>query len=244
MKNKYSIRDKFPKKFPKLSKRKKAISDSFMKLWHKEIKKFSLIENFNHNYVAKSKAITKKNNNVLEVGAGIGNHLRYEKFLNQNYHCLKLRDNMIKEIKKKFPKVKCIKANIEKKTNFKNNYFDRIHAIHVLEHLTNLPKALDEIYRIIKPDGIFQVVIPCDPGFLYSIARKISAERIFKKKFKIDYKWFIEREHINTPKEILYLIKERFSIIEKKYFPFLIPSINFNLVLGLTLKPIKFYKYA
>jgi ubiquinone/menaquinone biosynthesis C-methylase UbiE len=231
---------KFPKKLKKLSKKKKIISDSFMKLWHLELKKNFFIENFNHNYVAKSNIILKKKIKTLEIGAGIGNHLYYEKLLNQNYYCIEIRNNMIQEIKKKFPQVKCIKGDIQKKTNFSNNYFDKIHAIHVLEHLSNLPKCIDEIYRLIKPEGIFQIVIPCDPGFLYSIARKISAERIFKKKFKMDYKWFIEREHINTPKEILSLIKNKFKIIDKKYFPFLIPSINFNLCLGVTLKPIKF----
>jgi hypothetical protein len=52
----------------------------------------------------------------------------------------------------------------------------------------------------------------------------------------MDYKWFIKREHINTPQEIFVLIKEKFNIVDKKYFPFLIPFINFNLALGLTLK--------
>lgn len=230
---------KFPKKIKKLSKKRKIISDSFMKLWHQELKKFSIIENFNHNYVAKSNILSKKKIKTLEIGAGIGNHLRYEKRLNQDYYCIEIRHNMIKEIQKNFPNVKCIKGDIQKRSNFVNNYFDKIHAIHVLEHLPNLPRCINEVYRLIKPSGIFQIVIPCDPGFLYSIARKISAERIFKKKFKMDYKWFIEREHINTPEEILFLIKDKFKIIHKKYFPFLIPSINFNLCLGLTLMPIK-----
>lgn len=238
-KNTYSIKDRFPKKIQKLSLKKKNISNSFMKLWHQKLKKFTLIENFNHNYVAKFNIVLKKNIKTLEIGAGIGNHLHYEKMLNKNYYCIEILNNMIQEIKKKFPQVTCIKGDIQKKTNFDNNYFDKIHAIHVLEHLPNLPKCIDEVYRLIKPNGIFQVVIPCDPGFLYSIARKISAERIFKKKFKIDYKWFIEREHINTPEEILFLIKNKFKIIDKKYFPFLVPSINFNLCLGLTLKPLK-----
>ena len=239
MKNTHSIKNRFPKKIPKLSAKKKKISNSFMKLWHQKLKKITLIENFNHNYVAKSNIVLKKNIKTLEIGAGIGNHLYYERLLNKNYYCIEIRNNMIQEIKKKFPQVTCIKGDIQKKTNFDNNYFNKIHAIHVLEHLPNLPKCIDEIYRLIKPNGIFQVVIPCDPGFLYSIARKISAERIFKKKFKMNYKWFIEREHINTPEEILFLIKNKFKIIDKKYFPFLIPSINFNLCLGLTLKPHK-----
>lgn len=31
-----------------------------MKLWHQELKKFTLIENFNHNYVAKANIVPKK----------------------------------------------------------------------------------------------------------------------------------------------------------------------------------------
>lgn len=56
----FNIKNRFPKKLPLLSKRKKIISDTFMKLWHQELKKFQLIENFNHNYVARSKIIPKK----------------------------------------------------------------------------------------------------------------------------------------------------------------------------------------
>lgn len=58
----FNIKNRFPKKLPLLSKRKKIISDTFMKLWHQELKKFQLIENFNHNYVARSKIIPKKKN--------------------------------------------------------------------------------------------------------------------------------------------------------------------------------------
>ena len=53
-------------------------------------------------------------------------------------------------------------------------------AIHVLEHLPNLPKALTEVHRSIKKTGTFQVVIPFERGFAYQIAREISAKRIFQ----------------------------------------------------------------
>lgn len=44
--------------------------------------------------------------------------------------------------------------------NFPSNYFDVIQAHHVLEHIPNLPQIIDEIYRIIKPNGIFYVTVP------------------------------------------------------------------------------------
>jgi hypothetical protein len=65
MKNTHSIKNRFPKKIPKLSVKKKKISNSFMKLWHQKLKKITLIENFNHNYVAKSNIVLKKNIKTL-----------------------------------------------------------------------------------------------------------------------------------------------------------------------------------
>ncbi len=44
--------------------------------------------------------------------------------------------------------------------NFPSNYFDVIQAHHVLEHIPYLSKTLDEIYRILKPRGIFYVTVP------------------------------------------------------------------------------------
>lgn len=44
--------------------------------------------------------------------------------------------------------------------NFPSNYFDVIQAHHVLEHIPNLPETLDEIWRVLKPNGIFYVTVP------------------------------------------------------------------------------------
>ena len=79
--------------------------------------------------------------------------------------------------------------------------------------------------------------MPCDPGTLYSIARKFSAESLWNKNFKSNYKCFINREHINSPEEIIFCLKKFFDIIDAKYFPFnFLPFKNVNLFIGLTLK--------
>ena len=139
-------------------------------------------------------------------------------------------------LKKIHKKVKIIKGDVQKKTDFKDNFFDRVNVIHVLEHLPKLPDCINEVHRILKPSGIFQVVLPCDPGFLYSLGRRLSAKKIFEQKFKQNYDWFIKREHINSADEIIQLLKEKFYIVEEKYFPFFIKIIDANLCVGLTLK--------
>ena len=109
-------------------------------------------------------------------------------------------------------------------------------AITVFGDLPNLPNALVEINRIIKKNGIFQVVIPCEGSLAYSIARKISAERIFKKRYKTDYSWFINSEHINKPYEIFDELNKKFVIVDKFYFPIPIPFEFFNLCIGINLE--------
>ena len=47
------------------------------------------------------------------------------------------------------------------------------------------------------------VVIPCEGGLAYSLARRVSAQRIFEKRYGMSYRFFIESEHINVPREIM-----------------------------------------
>lgn len=47
---------------------------------------------------------------------------------------------MIDEIKKKEGKIKIFKYDIQKKMGFKNNFFDRVNVIHVLDAFTKLAR--------------------------------------------------------------------------------------------------------
>jgi len=236
-----NFRYNFPKILPEVSVDDKIIMDDFMEVWHQKLNKknvYSLFENFNHNYCAKSKFLNKieKKINTLEMGCGIGTHVDYEDLKKQNYYVVDIRANMLNQVKKKNLEVNIIESDIQKKLNFENKYFDRIHAIHVFEHLPKLPDCIDEVYRLLNDNGILQIVIPCDPGILYGICRQFSAKRIYEKKYKKNYSHFIKREHINSPEEILGVIKEKFKLVEKKFFPFLVPIVNLNLCIGATFK--------
>ncbi|MBU2612618.1 MAG: class I SAM-dependent methyltransferase [Nanoarchaeota archaeon] len=46
----------------------------------------------------------------------------------------------------------------------KNNQFDYVYASHVLEHLEDIVKPLEEIYRISKPSAIVKIIVPLFPG--------------------------------------------------------------------------------
>jgi len=224
---------KWPKQLPNLSAEQLKIKDDFMKYWHEVLpKKYGAVEKFNHGYPA---GVRKNRTHIttLEIGAGIGEHLNYEDLNSQDYHVVELRENMVDRLKDRFPKIHAAVGDCQTRLPYDDNTFDRVLAIHVLEHLPNLPAALDEIYRVLKPDAQFTVVIPCEGGLAYSLARQISAKPIFEKRYQQSYDWFIKSEHINFPSEILDELKRRYRKVSSHYFPLRVPLVNPNLCIGI-----------
>lgn len=232
--------NKWPKLLASLTPEQKWISDDFMKYWHEALaQKYKIVDRFNHHYVVKN--TLNPFSSTLEIGAGLGEHIDYEQ-LTQTQRCqyvaLELRENMADQIRIRHPDIQVWVGDCQNTINATDNYFERVLAIHVLEHLPNLPAAIKEIYRVCnKNDGFFSIVIPCEGGLAYSLARKISAKRIFEKRYKQPYKWFIEREHINKPLEIMEELAPYFDVIHREFYPLKIPTVSLNLCIGLTLKP-------
>ena len=46
---------------------------------------------------------------------------------------------------------------------FPDEHFDDIKAVHVLEHIDNIVKAMDECYRVLKSGGRFHIRVPLFP---------------------------------------------------------------------------------
>lgn len=233
---------KWPKNFPELTARQQEINHDFVKYWHEVLAsraRYSLIEKFNHEYVVKQ--APKEFSTTLEIGAGLGEHIEYEKLSTEqkkNYVALELRENMAEQIKIRHPMITTHVGDCQQSLPFEDGHFDRILAIHVLEHLPNLPAAIKEMHRLCnKKNGYFSIVIPCEGGVAYTLARRISAQRIFERRYNQPYKWFIEREHINLPSEIFQELDHYFDIEHRSFFPLALPLINFNLCIGITLRP-------
>lgn len=148
---------------------------------------------------------------------------------------LELRQNMLSDLQSRFPYVNGIIGDAQKP--YGERIYDRIIAIHVLEHLPNLPEAVKCMHKALKKDGVAHVVIPCEGSLAYTIARKISAERIFKKRYKRSYDFFIKTEHVNNANEIIEELEPYFTITKQSYFPLLVPFQFCNLVIGMELRP-------
>ena len=211
-----------------------------MHYWHEVLpKQYGIVDDFNHKYPVRY--APRQFSRTLEIGAGLGEHLLYERLTpeqKRQYVALELRKNMADRIKERFPEVQTCVGDCQARLNFEDGYFDRILAIHVLEHLPNLPAAIGEMNRLCnKESGVFSVVIPCEGSLAYTFARRISAQRIFEKRYKQSYRWLIQREHLNKPQEILPELEKYFKVEHRAFFPLGLPLVFCNLCIGLTLVP-------
>ena len=219
-----------------MTPRQEAAREGFMKRWHEDLPtKYGMIEAFNHRSVATLSI--KTGSRTLEVGAGLGAHARFEDLTAQDYYCMDYREEFCKSLRKSFPPEHVLCGNIEQRLPWPDGFFDRVVVIHVLEHLRNLPAALAEIHRLLRPDGVFDVVLPCEGGLAYTIARRFSAERLFRREFKMDYTPIIRNEHVSTLAEIEVELDDWFERGSGAYFPLRVPIPTLNLVVAYRLTP-------
>lgn len=105
---------------------------------------------------------------ILDIGAGNG----YLEELLSNRNQLKLYANdisfnCIRNFKKRF--TGNFKVESIYKMRYKNNFFDAIFILEVLEHIPSchLFKVLKKIYRILKKNGLLIVSVPMNEGLKY-----------------------------------------------------------------------------
>lgn len=81
---------RWPKSIPKLSPEAEQAREKWMTYWHEVLpNRFGVVEKFNHGYP--SNLPIQKGWRTLEVGAGLGEHLRWENVADQDYYCFEYR---------------------------------------------------------------------------------------------------------------------------------------------------------
>jgi SAM-dependent methyltransferase len=231
---------KWPKQLPPLTPEQQRVSDDFMQHWHEIFaRNYGFVDRFNHNYVVQRSP--RDFRTTLEIGAGLGEHLEYERLTpeqERNYVAVDVRENMLAELRRRFPGVQARVADCQSRLDFPDGYFDRVIAIHVLEHLPNLPAAIRELRRLCHSQrGTLLVVIPCEGSLATRLARRFSAKRVFEQRYGQPYDWFIQREHINLPAEIFAELSPWFTVQRRSFFPVPLPFLCCNLFVGATCFP-------
>jgi ubiquinone/menaquinone biosynthesis C-methylase UbiE len=184
-----------------------------------------------------SKVFTNKI--VLEVGCGHGHHLKFSNQAYQSYFGLDIEIKFLETLLNRYPENSVINGDAYG-LPFKNHSVDCVLSIYNFEHLRELDKALEEISRVLKPDGMLLLSIPAEGGFLYGVGRSLTSKPYMERKYGIDYDAIVHYEHCNNYKDIVNNLKRKFNIIEKSFIPFCIPSFQLNAIICIRAKPICF----
>ncbi|MDC6452822.1 class I SAM-dependent methyltransferase [Alphaproteobacteria bacterium] len=99
---------------------------------------------------------------VLEVGIGLGTDLKQFARKGAKCHGVDITDQHLFLTKKNFERErlrvtlhKCDAINLP----YPENYFDCVYSFGVIHHIPDVDRVLDEIYRVLKPGGVFQVAV-------------------------------------------------------------------------------------
>ena len=191
--------------------------------------KFNRINRFGHEFAAASSSSGLR---TLEIGAGAGTHLPYE--VEGEYAAVE-RSAEVAALIPHRDGLSVLVADCEQSLPYEDGSFDRVVAIHVLEHLYDLPSAVAEVRRLLRPGGLFSVVIPCEGGIGYSFGRRFSSKRLFEKRYGVPYDWLIRYDHCSSAREVVVELKKSFLIRRREFFPLRLPLLDVNLIIGLEL---------
>jgi phosphatidylethanolamine/phosphatidyl-N-methylethanolamine N-methyltransferase len=221
----------WPKERATLSEVQTSIMEDWINEFLTSIKtaRFGWVSRFDHSFPVRSASPELR---TLEIGAGTGTHVQFEP--DGEYVALEASGQLAAQIVLR-DGLSVVVADCEKRLPWGDNSFDRVLAIHVLEHLYNLPAALQEVSRVLRPGGTFCVVIPCEGGHLYSLGRRLTTKRIFENRYGVPYEWMIRQEHCNTAREVLDELDRHFRVRAQRFFPLRVHAVDLNLVIGLEL---------
>ena len=196
---------------------------------------------FNHNFVSTTSP-TSAETKILDIGGGNGVHRFYELCAACNYYLLDVNDTALREAELALNKdvvddyhmVNIIKHDVQERLPFEDKFFDKVVSVNSLEHIARLDDLFNEVKRVLKNDGRFCSVFPCEGGSLFKLGQRFTVAGKFKKMTGLDYFDYIKSEHVNDCRSIINKLKEHFKVKHIIYFPMMVPSVDVNVSVGVT----------
>jgi len=177
-------------------------------------------------------AATDHFSRVLEIGANRGEHLTFVRHSYDVYVELDLacpdraseglnRTTSVKSDNSHDKVVAFVQGDVQHLPHASRS-FDRVIPTCVLHHVNDAEKALLEVRRVTRPGGIVSLFLPCDPGTLFRIARRLGPVRAAHKRGLRAVKILVDaRDHRNHVFSLRVLIQHTFrnDLIEVSGFP-------------------------
>jgi ubiquinone/menaquinone biosynthesis C-methylase UbiE len=192
-----------------------------------------------HSHVVLENAFNENDHfsEVLEIGAGSGQHPLTVKHSFDKYLITDGNDRMLDQARDRFKGDDRYDYQVEdaRKLSFEDHSFDRVIATHVLEHLINPHEILREWTRVIKPGGTLSLVLPCDPGFAWRFGRMIGVRKRAESA-GLEYDYWMAREHVNSIFNLNTFINYYYKNVEATWWPLRVPLPDLNLIYAANIK--------
>jgi SAM-dependent methyltransferase len=180
-------------------------------------------------YVMERQYANKTFPNVLEVGAGHGQH---QPFVRHTYSRYVQSDIDIRLSANTQLPANVVNQQLDAQdlTEIPSASVDRLIATCLLAHLDQPEAALREWDRVVKPGGAITIYVPCEPGMLLRLSRWLfvapKSRRVGQDHYAVIYS-----DHRNHFPGMRALLKKSFrhANIRRSRFPFAFFPWNFNL---------------
>ena len=156
----------------------------------------------------------------LELGANIGEHFKFIKHSYSTYILSDISERVGDAIHSDAGVVR-IQASAEN-IPLNDDSCDRVLHACLLHHVAEPESVLGEVRRVLKPGGIADLFLPCDPGMLFRLSRWIGPARSSRKQGLGDIKRLVDaRDHRNHVGSLQRLIAHHFrgDRIERRSYP-------------------------
>jgi len=171
--------------------------------------------------------LTKKT--VLEIGAGDIRHISCWNGFPDRYILADISPVMMKKAEKRLQEnsvsYRSLLLKPDEEWSVDSQSVDVIVSFYSLEHLFPLRLYLDEMKRILKPNGIVVGAIPAEGGLAWGLGRALTSRRWLKKNTNIDPNKIICWEHPNFADQIISEMDDVFMRKSIRYWP--LPWLHF-----------------
>jgi phosphatidylethanolamine/phosphatidyl-N-methylethanolamine N-methyltransferase len=195
-----------------------------------------------HREVERGLLPTSNYSRVLELGAAHGEHVRFVRHSFDEYVLSDIEDHDLDltELLHQVPKgmgERKISTRIADAINlpFEDQSFDRTVHTCLLHHLADPEKALLEMRRVLRRDGLASIYLPCDPGLTYVMTQRLTTGRkqdriLLAGNYSISRDYLRAKKHPNQYMGLRALVKEVFrrDLIKQNCFPFPPDIYNLN----------------
>lgn len=184
-------------------------------------------------YIRKSHELLEKNISnlesykILEVGGNVGEHIP---FVSENFESYLLTDYRDTGFESHDRRLTFQVADVQQ-LPFKSDMFDRTISTCLLHHLDDPQKALQEIRRVTTNEGQVSILLPCDPGLAYRIAKKIGPAKKWRAAGISNPSYYHYLQHRNHFPGLASIIQELYKTdkVQMNFWPLKAHSWNINL---------------